>query len=47
MRSTSWAATGRCIWCSISTLLRMGFTRQPCLHDSGELLPHHFNLTTA
>lgn len=28
-------------------LLRMGFTRPPCLHDAGELLPHHFNLTTA
>ena len=25
----------------------MGFTRPPCLHDAGELLPHHFNLTTA
>ena len=28
-------------------LLRMGFTRQLCLHSPGELLPHHFNLTTA
>ena len=28
-------------------LLRVGFTRPPCLHDAGELLPHHFNLTTA
>ncbi len=25
----------------------MGFTRPSCLHDAGELLPHHFNLTTA
>ena len=31
----------------ILVLLRMGFTRPPCLHDAGELLPHHFNLTTA
>ena len=31
----------------ILVLLRMGFTRTPCLHDAGELLPHHFNLTTA
>ena len=28
-------------------LLRMGFTRPVCLHTAGELLPHHFNLTTA
>lgn len=28
-------------------LLRMGFTRPTCLHAAGELLPHHFNLTTA
>ena len=28
-------------------LLRMGFTRQLCLHSPGELLPHHFNLATA
>ena len=28
-------------------LLRVGFTLPPCLHDAGELLPHHFNLTTA
>lgn len=27
-------------------LLRMGFTRPACLHTAGELLPHHFNLTT-
>ena len=25
----------------------MGFTRLPCLHGTGELLPHHFNLATA
>ena len=30
-----------------SVLLRMGFTRLLCLHSTGELLPHHFNLTTA
>ena len=28
-------------------LLRMGFTRPSCLQNAGELLPHHFNLTTA
>ena len=28
-------------------LLRVGFTRPACLHAAGELLPHHFNLTTA
>ena len=25
----------------------MGFTRLLCLHSTGELLPHHFNRTTA
>jgi len=28
-------------------LLRVGFTRPICYHIAGELLPHHFNLTTA
>jgi hypothetical protein len=28
-------------------LLQVGFTRLTCLHATGELLPHHFNLTTA
>ena len=28
-------------------LLRMGFTRPVRLRTAGELLPHHFNLTTA
>ena len=46
-RSTSRAAAGSCHICPISTLLRMGFTRPPCLQGAGELLPHHFNLTTA
>ena len=32
---------------ALFVLLRMGFTRQLCLHSPGELLPHHFNLTTA
>ena len=30
-----------------STLLRMGFTRPPCLHGAGELLPRLFILTLA
>ncbi|MDD3874346.1 MAG: hypothetical protein PHE01_09185 [Methanosarcina sp.] len=25
----------------------MGFTRPACYHTAGELLPHHFNLTSA
>ena len=29
------------------TLLRVGFTRQPCLHDPGRLLPCHFTIATA
>lgn len=28
-------------------LLRVGFTRPTCYHAAGELLPHHFNLTSA
>ena len=28
-------------------LLRVGFTRPVCYHTAGELLPHHFNLTSA
>ena len=32
---------------ALFVLLRMGFTRQLCLHSPGELLPHHFNLATA
>ena len=32
---------------ALTVLLRMGFTRRLCLHSPGELLPHHFNLTTA
>ena len=28
-------------------LLRVWFTRPPCLHDAGELLTRHFTLTTA
>jgi len=30
---------------SLSTLLRAGFARPPCLQDAGKLLPYHFNLT--
>ena len=47
MRPTSRAATGRRLLSPILVLLRMGFTRPVCYHTAGELLPHHFNLTTA
>ena len=49
-RPTSRAAAGRRTYCPVLVLLRMGFTRELCYHnsrDDGELLPHHFNLTTA
>lgn len=46
MRPTSRAATGRRLLSPILVLLRMGFTRPVCYHTAGELLPHHFNLTT-
>ena len=41
------AATGSRLLCPLLVLLRMGFTRPACYHTAGELLPHHFNLTTA
>ncbi len=39
------AATGRTFYAYLSLAPGWGFTRPPCLHDAGELLPHHFNLT--
>ena len=42
--SGSLRATG-CDPCLV--LLRVGFTRPPCLHDAGELLTRHFTLATA
>ena len=55
MRPTSREATGRRLSGTVPcgnylphlVLLRVGFTRPACYHTAGELLPHHFNLTSA
>jgi len=40
------AAAGNRFITPCLALLQAGFTRPVCYHTAGELLPHHFNLTT-